>query len=143
MSKETIEVCSIHKGKISLTLKDGEKRTVVFQDRGNVGVAMVDEKVAEHLLDGVGRPDYFKSGAIEVGGDDKKPEQKQGGETGTGMQLSEESYGQIGNANQLKSLLKECDDKDLVMRLVAIETNGEKRDTWINALNARLEELAK
>lgn len=60
MSK-TIEVISIHKGKIAISCK-GESRTVVFEDKGDVGYAVVDHDEAAVFLK-IGRPDYWKPGA--------------------------------------------------------------------------------
>lgn len=61
MSK-TIEVISIHKGKIAISCK-GESRTVVFEDKGDVGIAMCDHDEAAVFLK-IGLPDYWKEGVV-------------------------------------------------------------------------------
>lgn len=61
MSK-TIECASIHIGEINLTTKNDEQRTVVFENKDGVGIAMLDEDEAAVLLGGIGRPDYWKPG---------------------------------------------------------------------------------
>ena len=58
MSEKNIEIASIHKGKVGLLAK-GEQRTVHFEDKGEVGVAMVDEHEAKELLT-IGLPHYWK-----------------------------------------------------------------------------------
>lgn len=58
----TIEVASIHIGTINLGTKDGEQRSIDFEDKGGVGFALVDEAEAEILLGGIGRPEYWKPG---------------------------------------------------------------------------------
>ena len=60
MSK-TIEIASIHKGNINLTVK-GEPRKIHFQDKGDVGYAVVDHDEAAVLLK-LGLPDFWKPGA--------------------------------------------------------------------------------
>lgn len=59
MSK-TIEIISIHKGQIAITTR-GESRTVEFEDKGDVGVAMCDNDEAGVFLK-IGLPDYWKAG---------------------------------------------------------------------------------
>jgi hypothetical protein len=61
MSK-TIECVSIHTDTINFSTKDGEQRSVVFEDKGGVGFAMLDEEEAEVLLGGIGRPEFWKPG---------------------------------------------------------------------------------
>lgn len=61
MSSKTIEIASIHKGPIGICAK-GESRTVVFEDKGDVGYAVVDHDEAEVFLK-IGLPDYWKPGA--------------------------------------------------------------------------------
>ncbi len=61
MSK-TIEIVSIHTGKIRLCTRKGEQRTVMFEDKGDRGFALCDEDEAEILLGGIGLPDYWKPG---------------------------------------------------------------------------------
>lgn len=60
MSK-TIEVASVHKGPINLCTRKDEQRTIMFEDKGDVGYAMVDEDEAEILLSIPG--DFWKPGA--------------------------------------------------------------------------------
>lgn len=60
MSK-TIEIVSIHKGNVNLTVK-GEPRKILFQDKGDVGYAVVDHDEAAVLLK-LGLPDFWKPGA--------------------------------------------------------------------------------
>lgn len=60
----TIEIISRHMGKIAFKCK-GEPRSVIFEDKGEVGVALVDNDEAEVFLR-VGKPDYWKEDAIEV-----------------------------------------------------------------------------
>lgn len=60
MSK-TIEIASIHKGNVNLTVK-GEPRKILFQDKGDVGYAVVDHDEAAVLLK-LGLPDFWKPGA--------------------------------------------------------------------------------
>jgi GDP-D-mannose dehydratase len=60
MSK-TIEIISIHKGPIAITTR-GESRTVEFEAKGDVGIAMCDNDEAGVFLK-IGLPDYWKAGA--------------------------------------------------------------------------------
>ena len=60
----TIEIISRHTGKVSFKCK-GESRSVVFEEKGSVGVAMVDSDEAEEFLK-IGKPDFWKETAIEV-----------------------------------------------------------------------------
>jgi hypothetical protein len=59
MSK-TIEIASIHKGPVAVPVK-GESRTITFEDKGDVGYAMVDHDEAAVLLKLSG--DFWKPGA--------------------------------------------------------------------------------
>ena len=63
----TIEIASIHKGTIAFHTK-GESRSVKFEDKGDVGLAMVDNDEAEVFLT-IGLPDYWKPGGITVKAD--------------------------------------------------------------------------
>lgn len=60
MSK-TIEIISIHKGPIAITTR-GESRTVQFEAKGDVGIAMCDHDEAAVFLK-IGLPGYWKAGA--------------------------------------------------------------------------------
>ena len=144
MSAKTIEVVSPHIGPVKFTLRNGETRTVQFEDKAGIGFALVDEDEANHLLGEIGAPDFMKPGAgeapVEIG-----DQNGAGEDTGTTIDvLTKENYGQVKDANALKKLLKACDDKALLMDLVATETQSETpRETWSKALNARLVELAE
>lgn len=61
MSEKTIEIISIHKGNVRISCK-GESRTVRFEDRGDVGIAMCDHDEATVFMK-IGSPDYWKAGA--------------------------------------------------------------------------------
>lgn len=141
-----------------MTLRSGERRVVEFEKRGNVGVAMCDEVEAEHLLGQIGEPEFFKAGAIEVevastdgepqvepvtgGSGDQEPKTK----TDTKQDdegLSIEVYDSLTNANQLKARLKDCDDMELIMQLIEHENQGKTRETWLNALDDRYDDLKK
>ena len=56
---KTIEIASSHKGRISVKVK-GESRTIAFEDKGTVGLALVDHDEAAALL-AVGT-DFWKPG---------------------------------------------------------------------------------
>jgi len=147
MSK--IEVCSRHIGPITVTTRQGDVKDLVFKDCSTddrkEGVAEVDEDVALVLLEDIGLPDYYKSGPVVIkanpgpaddpgGGSDDDPPPAGG--------LTKESYETISNANTLKKALKGCADKGLLMELMAGETQGKNRETFVNALNAQIEALA-
>ena len=144
-----IEICSLHKGKINVTTKDGRAVTADFRDvsgRGPAnGLAEVDEAVAEALLE-IGKPDYWKPG--ENGADiapitsAKADVPDGGGEGGETKPLSLETYGELKNVNGLKTALAEFKDEDTLMQLIAQESQQETvRKSWMDALNERLEAL--
>lgn len=142
MLPKTIEVCSIHIGPINFALPGNDRRQITFVKRGDVGVAMVDEKEAAHLLGGIGRPHYFKAGVIEI--EPEKTEKTDKPDPENTVELSLGSYASIPNANALDKALKGVTDTALLMQLIQTESNSEKpRESWLNRLNGRLEELTQ
>ena len=143
MSK--IEVCSRHIGKIVVTTRAGEVKELLFKDCSSsnrvMGVAEVDEDVADVLLSDIGDPEYFKSAAIVVKENTSGGTVGEGGDEPPVTGLTKETYETIKNANTLKAALKACADRDLLMDLISSETQGKNRDTFVNALNAQLETL--
>lgn len=152
MSK-TIECVSRHIGEINLTTRKDEQRTVVFEDKGGVGFAMIDEEEAEILLEGIGRPDYWKPGttgdavadalkndpvaaaaaAKLLGGGEPETGEVEGGsdddkEDDTGMTIK-----------QVAELIKACATVAEVDALVA----EDKRIGVLKAAAARRKELAE
>jgi hypothetical protein len=141
MKERTIEVLSSHPGPHKMRLRNDETRTVEFEDRGEVSIAMVDEDEAQHLLGEIGKPHYWKAEAIEIPAEEKNEDP--GGDDEV-KELTIENYDKLVNANALKKLLKTCTNRTLIMELVAIELQREPaRETWSNALNGRLAELAE
>ncbi|KAA0888759.1 hypothetical protein [Oryzomonas rubra] len=59
MATKTIEIASIHKGDVNICTKSNEQRTITFEDKGAVGLALVDNDEAEILLE-IGLPNYWK-----------------------------------------------------------------------------------
>lgn len=165
MSK--IEVCSLHTGEICGTTKAGREFSVVFEDKGACGVALVDEDIAEHLLGGIGHPEYFKAGAIEVKTTETAPPSTPASPatTGTGEgktdpagsgtgsdpskpedpppALTIEAYDAITNAMSLKAAINKCESKETIMELIAHETQGKNRDWAVKALEERQKALGE
>lgn len=153
------EVCSLNPGKISFTI-DGEEspreldfRRVTDPVKGVIGhCENVQPEEAEHLLGKIGAPAFFKPGAVEVktagkgeGGDEGKKDEgkKDEGKPAEGFSL--EAYQGLANANQLKSAIKEFGDAEVLKECIQAEANRESgpRDTWMAALEGRLEALTK
>lgn len=142
MSEKTIEVVSIHKGPISLTLPNDESRTVIFEDKGHVGYAKVDHDEASVLLR-IGRPHYWKPGEGEntelSGGNPAEPAKPD-----TPATLAVDTYDNVPNVAALKDLLAACTDKSVLMQIIALESQKEKpRQSWMKELEARLTQLEK
>lgn len=147
MSNKTVEVISRHKGKINLHVK-GEDRPIVFEDKGDVGRAMVDTDEAAVLLyvgeetkKRTGFADFWKLGD----GDNAGGSGASGGNAGSGdaKVLSQETYEAVKNAKELKALLAECTDKTVIMQLISVEAQkgNDTRKSYMDALNARLDEF--
>ena len=66
MSEKTIECASRVIGPVNLGIANGEQRTVVFEDKGGIGFAMIDNDEAEVLLGAIGAPEYWKPGTTQV-----------------------------------------------------------------------------
>lgn len=56
--QKTIEIISTHKGQVGVCVK-GVHRNINFQDKGSVGVAIVDNDEAAVLLK-LGKPHFWK-----------------------------------------------------------------------------------
>lgn len=133
MSEKTIEVVSIHKGEINLTLKSGEPRKVNFDDKGTVGFAMVDHDEAEILL-GIGRPHYWKPGSETTTAGAALSSDTPSVPTS----LTKDTYDSLPNVKTLQDLLAACSDVPLVMELIAIESQRPTpRKSWMSALDER------
>lgn len=139
MSK-TIEVISIHKGKIAICCK-GESRTVVFEDKGDVGIAMCDHDEAAVFLK-IGRPDYWKAGTT---GDAVADALKNDPEAAAaaakllgGGGNEKEDEGKL-TVKEIIELLAQCETAEAVDELVA----GDERKGVIKAADERKKALAE
>jgi len=150
----TIEIISRHKGKIRFKCK-GEQRLVVFEDKGNVGVAKVNNDEAEVFLK-VGKPDFWKETTIELkppakpqdDQDDKKPAQddqkdNEGMDPGKGT-------GEAGEGNEKKDeVVTKRKHTDVIADIKVAETVeavdalivGEERPSVLSAADIRKEDL--
>lgn len=153
MSK-TIECVSRHIGEINLTTRKDEQRTVLFEDKGGVGFAMIDEDEAEILLEGIGRPDYWKPGTTgDAVADALKNDpvaaaaaaKLLGGgsaEAGSGDDTDEgegEGEGDLATVKQVSEQIKACATTAEVDAIVA----EDKRIGVLKAAAARRKELAE
>lgn len=137
MSK-TIEVISIHKGKIAISCK-GESRTVVFEDKGDVGIAMCDHDEAAVFLK-IGRPDYWKAGTT---GDAVADALKNDPEAAAAAAKllgggEKEDEGKL-TVKEIIELLAQCETAEAVDELVA----GDERKGVIKAADERKKALAE
>lgn len=147
-----IEVCSCHTGEIVGTTRSGREFSVKFKDVGTCGVALVDEEIAEHLLGGIGHPEYYKAGAIEIPSEPSAPvgAQSNQGDPATNGEgpaapnpaaLTAESYEAITNYQTAKAAINKSEDANLLMELLASETQGKNRDGFVKLLEERLAAL--
>lgn len=145
MSK--IEVCSIHTGEIIVTTKNGEVKSSTFKDLGTTpptGVAEVDEDVAEILLGSIGSPDYFKrSYELDSAPGKDAGHGKNDEAVADAVTLTVETFDATTNFGKLKGLINKCDSAELVMTLIAHETQSKNRDGVLTALTARYDALTK
>lgn len=126
MSK-TIEIASTHKGKIATKVK-GESVTVEFVDKGDVGLALVDNDTAGALL-AIGLPDFWKPGVnADVGSDSadksKTPnaatmiEHVRGAETTEALEAviaAEAEIGEVTGNGPRKSVMDEAAKRSKVL----------------------------
>lgn len=150
-----IEVCSrVHTGKVIVTTLQGEKEIVEFkQVEPRLYVAVVSEDAAEILLGKLGAPDYFKLGPVELTETPADETESTGEEIPGGTETEEEvpdapavinreAFDAATNVTQLKALVEQCEDRELLMELVAAEIGADKpRKTYTDALNARIDAL--
>jgi len=140
-------ILSDHSGKIRINVK-GVNTVVDFvkNEKTGMGVASVDEDTRDAFLR-IGKG-YYKPESII--GENKNSEKEAVPPKSTKKEnpgkdklvLSEETFGQVVNVNQLKSVLKDCTDKELLLKLISNESQAEiTRDSWVAALNGRLDEL--
>lgn len=142
MSK--IEVCSIHTGEIIVTTKNGEVKSSFFKDLGTTpptGVCEVDEDVAEILLGAIGTPGYFKRSFELDSTLEGKSDENDEGKSDEPAILSVEVFDETTNFGKLKGLINKCDSSDLIMSLIAHETQNKNRDGVLSALTARFDAL--
>ena len=152
----TIQIISRHTGKIRFKCKD-EQRTVVFEEKGNVGIAMVDNDEAEVFLK-VGKPDYWKEAAVEVKAvtkqePDKEPETgKDGAEAGKGEGEAGKGTDEAGkgeNNDKKDEALTKRHHSAVIADIKIAETVeavdalivGEERPSVLSAADIRKEEL--
>lgn len=152
-----VEVCCFRPGSVFFTVNPERVVEVEFKFKNGVNIALVDQDVAEHILDNFSPHEYFKPGAVEIGTtplpsnvpvDPSSPititeKDKDQGNPDPPAALTKEGYGALPNLDALKSALADCSDKDLLMDLVALESNAEKpRKSWLDAMNARIDALS-
>lgn len=126
----TINIISRHIGKIRFKCK-GEPRSVVFEDKGEVGVAVVDHDEAEVFLK-VGKPDFWKEEGLELKGEVKTPGEKAPGK-------GEEEKVKKRNHLELIAEIKAAVTIEAVDALLVDEV----RPSVLSAADIRKEELAE
>ena len=164
MSSKTIEVLSQKPGKIKFLLPgETENRTVEFKSCSGGGLALCDEKEAEHFLGRIGAPHFRKPSAVSVETEvattsiassdpseavseeataEAPAETASTEDTAEAPVLTAEGYGELKNVKELKAALDGCADAGLIKQLIAIETNSsDPRKSWLEALNDRFEAL--
>lgn len=148
MSK-TIEILSRCPGRINLTFRDGEQRTIDFAAKHGVGYALCDEKEAAHLLGEIGPPHFRKPGQDELEAAPELPEATPEVPPDAADDTSAlpgaprvDEYESFENVRQLEEALATIDDKAKIMHWIAAETNRERtRDNRMKALQDRLDQL--
>jgi hypothetical protein len=149
----TIEIISRHTGKINFKCK-GEQRSVVFEDKGNIGVAMVDNDEAEVFLR-VGKPDYWKEAAVEVKAATKQEPAKEPAkkdETGKGEGEAGKGEGEAGKGagdDKKDEVVTKRHHSAVIADIKVAETPeavdalivGEERPSVLSAADIRKEEL--
>lgn len=152
-SENSVEVLSKNPGPCGVCI-DGVQHTIVFEDRDGIGRALVTVEQAAHLLGGIGKPYFWKSGS---GGNQEgitlpappEPPPVDPEPPISALVLTLESYEahRAGTSNReglaaLQEALAACDDKVLLMNIIAFEANASPtRTSWMTALNLRLDEL--
>jgi len=134
----TIECCSIHKDTINFTTKDGEQRSVVFEDKSGVGFAMLDEDEAEVLLGGIGRPEFWKPGTTGDAVTDALLNDPVAAAAAAKLLAGEQTDGKH-TVKEIVELLEACTTAEEVDELVA----GDERKGVVKAAEERKQELAK
>lgn len=140
-----VEVLTFHPGPLQLTLKNGDSGKIACRETGEtqggrpVYVTKVSGAVAEHLLGAVGKPSFWKGTVVAAPAKQEHKETKED----PPATLTEEGFSNV-KPNNIKAVLKQCEDKVLMMKLLAGETQTETPRAYIvNALQARIDELSK
>jgi len=131
MSK-TIECASIHTDTINFSIKDGEQRSVVFEDKGGVGFAMLDEEEAEVLLGGIGRPEFWKPGTTGDAVADALLNDPVAATAAAKLLAGDKSDGKA-TVKEIVDLLEACNTSEEVDELVA----GDERKGVVKAAEER------
>lgn len=138
MSK-TIEILSIHKGRVAILCK-GESRTVNFEDRGDVGLAVCDHDEAAVFLK-IGMPDYWKPGTTGDAVADALNNDPEAAAAAAkllgGGGAEKEDEGKL-TVKEIVELLAQCETAEAVDELVA----GDERKGVIKAAEERKKALA-
>ena len=140
-----VTVCSIHSGKVIVTVP-GETtgREVEFIERNGANVAEVPEEVAYVLLDGIGeKGGYSRPGVIDLTGSDistKRVVAPPAEEESDMFILTPETFTGL-SVSKLEDALATTDDRELIMTLMAMETQSTNRASAIKVLTAKLETL--
>lgn len=151
MTDKTVEVLCKNPGPCGFCIGETQ-HTVVFEDKGGIGRALVTGEEADHLLGGIGWPFFWKPGRSGPQGvfaaEDLAPAPAKE-PAPTGLTLTLEGYeayrATVGNRDGLPALLealKTCEDQPLLMSLVAAEAQASPtRASWMTALNERLDAI--
>ena len=127
----TIEIISRHIGTVNFTCK-GEKRTVNFEDKGSVGVAMVDNDEAELFLE-VGMPDFWQEKTVVV-------KTKSNQDTGAPQEPAGAPQGTTSKKPTVKELTAQIEAATTVAEVDAI-IEGETRPSVLSVADIRKGQL--
>lgn len=135
-----IQVASIHR--IVNGAVNDTPFTVTFDESNDpkVFIKDIEDSVAIHLLD-IGRATFIRTGNADFWKPGTEVDEKLNDPPADVTELTVDSYDQVRNVAQLRELLAAVTDRDMLMQIIAKETQGKNRESWNKALNEKWEAL--